>query len=308
MASAPSKLYAVLVVLLDTNPFFWSASSLPFSKFISHVISFLNSILLLNQLNQIVVIATGHNCCDYVYDSSSPTNRSSGTGKLPAPSADLLEKLEEFVIRDEKLLKQEPEGPIVSSLLSGSLSMALCYIQRVFRSGLLHPHPRILCLHGSQDGPEQYVAIMNAIFSAQRSMVPIDSCFIGAQNSAFLQQASYITGGVYLKPQLLDGTFQYLSFLPLICILVDSCNCLSQLVLIFEHRAFAIKKLLTWATSVLYVCLYSVSTTRNVQPVDLFLVSPNQTLPQNLTRKERLGMYKLHSLHSCGFIDEVSAW
>ncbi|XP_030464932.2 general transcription and DNA repair factor IIH subunit TFB4 [Syzygium oleosum] len=215
MASAPSKLYAddvsLLVVLLDTNPFFWSASSLPFSKFISHVISFLNSVLLLNQLNQIVVIATGHNCCDYLYDSSSPVNRSSGTGKLSALSVDLLEKLEEFVIRDEKLLKKEPEGLIPSSLLSGSLSMALCYIQRVFRSGLLHPHPRILCLHGSQDGPEQYVAIMNAIFSAQRSMVPIDSCFIGAQNSAFLQQASYITGGVYLKPQLLDGTFQYLS-------------------------------------------------------------------------------------------------
>ncbi|PIM98902.1 hypothetical protein CDL12_28609 [Handroanthus impetiginosus] len=89
--------------------------------------------------------------------------------------------------------------------------MALCYIQRVFRSGPLHPQPRILCLHGSPDGPGQYVAIMNSIFSAQRSMVPIDSCVIGSQHSAFLQQASYITGGVYLKPQLLDGLFQYLS-------------------------------------------------------------------------------------------------
>ncbi|KAK3420302.1 hypothetical protein EUGRSUZ_G01112 [Eucalyptus grandis] len=309
MASAPSKLYAddvsLLVVLLDANPFFWSASSLPFSKFISHVISFLNSVLLLNQLNQIVVIATGHNCCDYVYDSSSPASRSAGTGKLSALSVDLLEKLEEFVCRDEKLLKKEPEGSIASSLLSGSLSMALCYIQRVFRSGPRHPHPRILCLHGSQDGPEQYVAIMNAIFSAQRSMVPIDSCFIGAQNSAFLQQASYITGGVYLKPQLLEGTFQYLSFLALICILVDSCNCLSPLVLIFAHRAFVTKKLLTWATSVLYACLYSASTTRNVQPVDLFLVSPTQRLPQNLTRKERREIHKPHSLYVCGFFNEV---
>ncbi|CAA2956584.1 RNA polymerase II transcription factor B subunit 4 [Olea europaea subsp. europaea] len=63
-----------------------------------------------------------------------------------------------------------------------------------------------------------YVAIMNAIFSAQRLMVPVDSCILGAQHSAFLQQgciflrqASYITGGVYLKPQQLDGLFQYLS-------------------------------------------------------------------------------------------------
>ncbi|PKI38438.1 hypothetical protein CRG98_041137 [Punica granatum] len=215
MASAPSKLYAddvsLLVVLLDTNPFFWSSSPLPFSKFISHVLAFLNTTLRLHQLNQVVVIATGYNCCDYIYDSSSATNQSSGTGMMPAFCSNLLEKLDKFVTRDEQLEKGGQEGGIASSLLSGSLSMALCYIQRIFRSGPLHPHPRILCLHGSPDGPEQYVAIMNAIFSAQRSMVPIDSCYIGAQNSAFLQQASYITGGVYLKPQILDGLFQYLS-------------------------------------------------------------------------------------------------
>ncbi|VFQ61970.1 unnamed protein product [Cuscuta campestris] len=130
MASAPSKLHtddvSLLMVTIDTNPFFWSSmknsDSFNFSMFLSHV-----------------------------------------------------------------------------------------NIQRVFRSGPLHPHPRILCLHGSPDGPGQYVAIMNSIFSAQRSMVPIDSCAIGAQHSAFLQQASYITSGVYLKPQFLDGLFQYLS-------------------------------------------------------------------------------------------------
>ncbi|KAG8660457.1 hypothetical protein MANES_02G162200v8 [Manihot esculenta] len=171
MASVPSKLYSddvsLVMVLLDTNPFFWTTSSLPFSQFLAQVLAFLNSMLLLNQLNQV--------------------------------------KLEEFMIRDEKLGKEEPRGKLASSLLSGSLSMALCYIQRVFRSGPLHPQPR-----GSPDGPEQYVAVMNAIFSAQRSMVPIDSCYVGAHNSAFLQQASYITGGVYVKPQHLDGLFQYL--------------------------------------------------------------------------------------------------
>ncbi|KAG6655528.1 general transcription and DNA repair factor IIH subunit TFB4 isoform X1 [Carya illinoinensis] len=215
MASAPSKLYAddvsLLVVLLDTNPFFWSSFSLPFSKFLSHVLSFLNSILLLNQFNQVVVIATGCNSCDYIYDSSSATSTGAESGRMPALCSDLLRKLDEFVTRDQQLGEKDSLGPTTSSLLSGSLSMALCYIQKVFRSGPLHPQPRILCLQGSTDGPEQYVAIMNAIFSAQRSMVPIDSCFMGSNNSAFLQQASYITGGVYQKPQQLDGLFQYLS-------------------------------------------------------------------------------------------------
>lgn len=57
----------------------------------------------------------------------------------------------------------------------------------------------------------RYVAIMNAIFSAQRSVVPVDSCFIGSNNSAFLQQASYITGGIYYRPPQMEGLFQYLS-------------------------------------------------------------------------------------------------
>ncbi|XP_019247852.1 PREDICTED: RNA polymerase II transcription factor B subunit 4-like isoform X3 [Nicotiana attenuata] len=193
------------MVLIDTNPYFWSSmknTAFTFSKFLSHVLAFLNSILLLNQMNQVVVIATGYNSCDYVFDSSSSSMQRAEC---------LLEKLEDFVDKDESLSQEDSVDGVGFSLLSGSLSMALCYIQRVFRTGPLHPQPRILCLHGSPDGPGQYVAVMNAIFSAQRSMVPIDSCVIGSQHSAFLQQASYITGGVYLKPQVSDGLFQYLS-------------------------------------------------------------------------------------------------
>ncbi|XP_048497568.1 general transcription and DNA repair factor IIH subunit TFB4 isoform X2 [Beta vulgaris subsp. vulgaris] len=184
----------------------------------TQVLSFVNSILLLNQLNQVVIIATGHNTCGYIFDSSLSSvsssissNQSSDNATMPSFCSDVMKNLEEFVTKDESLSSVDVVHGVDSSLLSGSLSMALCYIQRVFRSGPLHPQPRILCLHGSPDGPEQYVAVMNAIFSAQRSMVPIDSCVIGGQHSAFLQQASYITGGVYLKPQQLEGLFQYLS-------------------------------------------------------------------------------------------------
>ncbi|XP_042058187.1 general transcription and DNA repair factor IIH subunit TFB4-like isoform X1 [Salvia splendens] len=210
MTPVSSKLYAddvsLLMVLIDTNPFFWNSaqSTLPFSKFLTHVLAFLNSILLLNKMNQVVVIAAGYNSCGYIFDSSDPQNQNKR-------AEDLLHKLEEFVDNDQEICREESVDGPGFSLLSGSLSMALCYIQRVFRTVPLHPQPRILCLHGSPDGPGQYVAIMNSIFSAQRSMVPIDSCVLGAQHSAFLQQASYITGGVYLKPQIFDGLFQYLS-------------------------------------------------------------------------------------------------
>ena len=42
--------------------------------------------------------------------------------------------------------------------------------------------------------------MMNAVFAAQRLSAPIDACCLGAVDSAFLQQASHITGGTYTAP------------------------------------------------------------------------------------------------------------
>jgi transcription initiation factor TFIIH subunit 3 len=40
---------------------------------------------------------------------------------------------------------------------------------------------------------------MNGIFSARRLGIPIDSCVLGEEDSAFLQQAAHITDGSYHK-------------------------------------------------------------------------------------------------------------
>ncbi|KAJ0954090.1 putative TFIIH subunit Tfb4/GTF2H3, von Willebrand factor A-like domain superfamily [Helianthus annuus] len=149
------------MVLIDTNPLFWSSTAAPlsFSKFLSQVLSFVNSVLLLNQLNQVMVIATGLNSCDYIYDSSS--------GPQPRCSKPCC--------RNWKILWLKMKSLIKMTRLTGSG----------------HPcFPDLFRWH---------------------SVVPIDSCVIGSQHSAFLQQASYITGGVYLKPQQPDGLFQYLT-------------------------------------------------------------------------------------------------
>ena len=79
------------------------------------------------------------------------------------------------MIKDEKPGEEQSQRVIKSSLLSGS--------------------------SGSPDGSEQHVGVMNAIFSAPCSLVPIDSCHVGAHNPVFLQQASCVTGGVYVKSQ-----------------------------------------------------------------------------------------------------------
>eukprot|EP00268_Persea_americana_P011932 TRINITY_DN149_c0_g1_i3.p1 TRINITY_DN149_c0_g1~~TRINITY_DN149_c0_g1_i3.p1 ORF type:complete len:188 (-),score=21.31 TRINITY_DN149_c0_g1_i3:179-742(-) len=131
---------SLVVVLLDTNPFFWAIAknsnnnnpNLSFSNFLNHVLPFLNSILLLNQINQVVVIATGVNSCGYIYDSSSSPPASaakSEDGNMPGIFSRVIQKLEEFVIKDQELSKDESVVGNPSSLLSGSLSLALCCIR-----------------------------------------------------------------------------------------------------------------------------------------------------------------------------------
>ncbi|KAF7829842.1 general transcription and DNA repair factor IIH subunit TFB4-like [Senna tora] len=185
-----------------------------FGDGIEGVLAFFNSILLLSQLNQLVVIATGCNSCGSIYDSSVDSSHGSDTSGMPAFYSNFLRKLEEFVARDEQLAKTLTQGPTSSSLLSGSLSMRSLFGVYVCKDLQMDQNSMFL----------MYVAIMNAIFSAQRSTVPIDSCYIGSNNSAFLKQASYITGGIYYRPPQLDGLFQYLS----VCIWSGSIRwCLS---------------------------------------------------------------------------------
>lgn len=91
------------------------------------VIPFLNSVLLLNQLNQVVLIATGVNSCGYIYDSAGGGSHGAN---VPAACSEILRRLEEFVAKDRRLGKG-PNKVVaggVSSLLSGSLSLALCCI------------------------------------------------------------------------------------------------------------------------------------------------------------------------------------
>jgi transcription initiation factor TFIIH subunit 3 len=54
----------------------------------------------------------------------------------------------------------------------------------------------------SEDVPQTYNHVMNCIFSAQKLGVLVDSLVLSSTHeSSFLQQASFLTGGVYLRPK-----------------------------------------------------------------------------------------------------------
>ncbi|KAA6420748.1 MAG: general transcription factor IIH subunit 3-like [Trebouxia sp. A1-2] len=130
---------------------------------------------------------------------------------------------------------------------SAALSRALCLIHKQqgtsASSRTEGSKPRILCINGSPDVPAQYIATMNAIFSAQRHGVVIETCMVGASDSAFLQQAAHITGGLYLRPRRTGALLQYL----LVSISDFSLiEYIQPMVLTSGHLAFVIRKRSTW--------------------------------------------------------------
>ena len=98
-------------------------------KFPIQVVLFMNSILLLNNLNQLVVIAYGARTCGFVFNSESSSSEPSGSRnkrqQASFPSR-ILKQLERF-LQKENVLPEEVNFNEFS-LLSGALSMSLCCI------------------------------------------------------------------------------------------------------------------------------------------------------------------------------------
>ncbi|KAK7755631.1 RNA polymerase II transcription factor B subunit 4 [Diatrype stigma] len=59
-------------------------------------------------------------------------------------------------------------------------------------------HARILVLSVSDSAPSQYIPTMNAVFAASHARIPIDTLAVRGAPT-FLQQAAYITGGMFLS-------------------------------------------------------------------------------------------------------------
>ncbi|KAI1110985.1 TFIIH subunit Tfb4/p34 [Nemania sp. NC0429] len=120
-----------------------------------------------------------------------------------------------------------------TTLVSGALSMALSYIHKTSlafeppktsadpanpttapatKPAAPNLHARILVLSVSQSSPAQYIPTMNAVFAASHARIPIDTLALYDAPS-FLQQAAFITGGVFLSAAANPrGLLSYLMF------------------------------------------------------------------------------------------------
>lgn len=233
---------SLLIVVVETNPMYWAsqkgkssgtAAAQGLKRTIEQLLVFLNSFMVLNQQNRCAVIAVHADSCHYLYTTPEPDEiRGGGTSGFPEDqhcsnkiggldplqndaSAVLMERLRKLDPKKDEAAalaagKAPSIGGPVTSPFAGALSLALCYCHRLMSTPLFSAKPRILCLQGSEDSPSQYVAMMNAIFSAQRVGIPIDSCILGDYDSAFLQQAAHLTNGIYYKPHRGKALLQYM--------------------------------------------------------------------------------------------------
>ncbi|KAL1919080.1 uncharacterized protein VTP21DRAFT_2461 [Calcarisporiella thermophila] len=226
----------LLVLVIDTNPFIWHKlaqppTSLSIYDALHQLIIFLNAHLALKHDNLVAVIASHTGESKFLYPipsingSTVPNGIAASGGTAEGGNERGANVYQQFREVDDQVVKSvrelfenasidENADHQGTSLIAGALSMALCYIHRITRLDELgRVKPRILVVSVSPDSPFQYIPIMNCIFSAQKSSIPVDVCKIHGEDSVFLQQAANITGGVYLKlDDQLTGLLQYLLF------------------------------------------------------------------------------------------------
>ncbi|CAJ0897827.1 11897_t:CDS:2 [Entrophospora sp. SA101] len=72
-----------------------------------------------------------------------------------------------------------------------------------------HIKSRMMIISVSPDSPYQYISIMNCIYILCKKFgIPMDVCKLFDEGTVFLQQASFITGGRYLKLENPHGFLQ----------------------------------------------------------------------------------------------------
>ncbi|XP_019850097.1 PREDICTED: general transcription factor IIH subunit 3-like [Amphimedon queenslandica] len=219
----------VLIAVIDVSQFYELSMSsevqsqvLSFQHCIDQITVFINSYLLSSHCNSVAVILCHQLGSTLVYpvpnqaelDEAHPELNKGKYEPIGLMNGLLRERINQFML---SISENIPALVSSSTLLSGALSMSLCYAQRCSREATAGEtiKPRLLVIRASTDAASQHIATMNCIFAAQKQNIPIDCCALW-EDSSFMQQATDITGGIYIKIPEPAGLLQFLLwvFLP----------------------------------------------------------------------------------------------
>ncbi|CUM64296.1 uncharacterized protein PRCAT00001894001 [Priceomyces carsonii] len=263
---------SLLTVVLDISPKGWFKlkDRMTIQEATKYLLVFLNAHLSLNNSNKVAFIASGPSHSKFLYpnpeknydevvgakenDGNSSVGQSEDGRKKLKPELINKDMYRQFRIVDEAVLEElneclEEIGDKITedtlSTLSGAISMALTYTNRILRvdlsiststasaisstahmtasgssdlvvpnattSSLTSMKSRLLIVTTRDDDNLRYIPIMNSIFAAQKMRLSIDVANLGSKSSSYLQQAADATNGVYLHISDPQGLIQILS-------------------------------------------------------------------------------------------------
>ncbi|KAK4198497.1 putative transcription factor [Triangularia verruculosa] len=242
---------SLTTIVIDTNPRAWAALGelLPLSKAIANILIFVNSHLAFSNSNQVAIIAAHTNRAIWLYPTppKPPTEdvEMQDAGRRADTFLNSANKYPQYAQIEHSLLTSLRDligSTIATDLdetttqISGALTLALAHISKTALSytasqapsnptagatvpttttatavGLAGFHARILVLSVSDSAASQYIPTMNAVFAAAMSRIAIDTLSLRG-NATFLEQASFITRGTFIRAAEPQGLLQYLMF------------------------------------------------------------------------------------------------
>ncbi|KAI9216420.1 TFIIH subunit Tfb4/p34 [Blastocladiella britannica] len=210
---------SLLVVVLDCCAGVWAQHPDDHASVLDQLCLFLNAYLALNHDNKLCVIGAGQSTSKYLFPAPPPPadeahiERANAYQQFHAMNSTLLAGI-------KTLMDQDTDGASASMDIDGSEDIPSCHLASALSKGLCFANristdsrvsPSIIVLSASPDSPAHYVPLMNCIFSAQKAGIHVDACKF-YDESAFLQQASLLTRGVYQQLSSPAGLVQHLLF------------------------------------------------------------------------------------------------
>lgn len=161
---------SLLVIVLDVNPMQRIVKQV-LTQCLDSAIVFANAHLMQTANNMLAVMACHGGGAKFLYPDNKVTEIRQIDGQYEKFT------LVERTVRQniQQIIHQIPTDKtlMMESLISGAISMALCYVSRLDREKVAGEklHSRILVITASHDSAKQYMNYMNIFFTAQKMVL-----------------------------------------------------------------------------------------------------------------------------------------
>lgn len=120
MQKSIEEVPSLLVLIIDTNPLYWSTSSFPFKSLLESVLLFINSYLLLHRRNRLVVIASHHNKSKILFPTSSSVDTTGSAEQFGKVDTQIVDELQKLVTETPDVVDKS------KSSIASAISRGLC--------------------------------------------------------------------------------------------------------------------------------------------------------------------------------------